>query len=540
MRELGHTDLVEEILIEDFSEAQIIKWLRTNSHNAAYSLLMDKYEPIWSKQSAKLKLAVASFGQSISALKKIYDQEDDYLIKSAVLRNPNFGHAIGISFGLRDEEIKKLYKTRKPFFGLFEQLFCNPKISPKFIADLFSTTYYKEIKQKDLATILPYLTQYIREEDGKVPLDDWVEQADTKDECKRAIDALVMFIAKFNFKPCKGEIFSILFDFDNCLRLLPDFRFFMFNEGQQAAVLRKFNPESFPKKVLKDPYADMERSILSIQRWFAKNFFKHSAPGYLYSEFKSSKIVRERLFYYQNSSLSDMFSVEYFRVEYLPLIEDIIWSDDAEESALAHIVPSKGLGKNEDGWSSKKHLIAYEAFEKHLLLDKHVFVGALACNENLFKSKEYRNWLQKLCQEADSYFSLFPADLFFGTGTCLEVFDAKLAQLQKLYPEEFTDLTEAGKLSDIKADLIELKAMNSGVVDLTNEVQQVKTSLAKASKNQEEFAASTNHRLNQIQEKLGQTSNRLENIWHMKDEPTDLISRFVFKIPIIGNISKKS
>ena len=63
MRELSHIELVEEIFIEDLSEAQLIAWLQGISDNSEYGSLMDKYEPIWSKQSSKLKLAVASFGQ---------------------------------------------------------------------------------------------------------------------------------------------------------------------------------------------------------------------------------------------------------------------------------------------------------------------------------------------------------------------------------------------------------------------------------------------------------------------------------------------
>ena len=200
---LSHTDLVEEIFIEDFSEAQVIEWLRTNSCNAAYSSLSDKYEPIWSKQSSKLKLAVASFGQNFDNLKKMYSCENDFLIKSAILRNPSSGRYIGRSYGIKEEEIKKLYKSKKPFFGLFEQLFYNPKISPFFVANLYSKTYYREVEQLDLAVILPYFTRLTKQADGKVPLEDWVERADFDDECARAIDSLVIFIANFNFKLCK-------------------------------------------------------------------------------------------------------------------------------------------------------------------------------------------------------------------------------------------------------------------------------------------------------------------------------------------------
>ena len=529
MPTLSHEELVEEIFIEDFNEAQLIGWLRSNSNNTDYRNLRDKYEPIWSQQSSKLKLAVASFGREVSNLHKLYNEEDDYLIKSSVLRNPAFGDCIGRKWhGINDDEIKELYKVRKPFFKLFEQLFLNPKIRPDFVADLFSISYYKEVKQKDLVLILSYLTEHTKHVDGKFILEAWLEKADYNDECRRAIDCIVMFIAQYNFKSDKEEFFHNLFVFDNCLALLSDFQIYSSNKKWQVEVLRKFNPESFPKKVLEDPHSDMETVILSIQRWFAKNFFKNSSPDYLYSEFKSSTNVRERIFYYQNSSLSDIFSVEYFRLEYLPLIEEIIWSQDsAEERGLANIVLNKGLET------------AYEAFKKHLLLDKHIFVSGLACNKNFFKSKEYRDWLQRLCREADSYFSLEPADTFFGTGTCSEVFNAKLAQSQKLYPEEFTDLTEAGMLRAIQTELTELKKLKTTVTDLSSDVNQAETSLAKVLKNQEEIEAATSQKLKELQEQLERTNKHLKDILHLRGEPTDLISRLVLNTPIIGNILKK-
>ena len=541
MWELSHTELVEEIFIEDFSEAQKIGWLRGNSDNSEYHSLMVKYEPIWSKQSSKLKLAVASFGQCTNNLQKIYQQEDDPLIKGAVLRNPNFGSVINFFMGIDEDEIKKLYKKRKPFSGLFGQLFCNPKISPDFIADLFSITDYKEMKQADLAIILKLLVKYTKNADGKVPVECWMEQtAYTGSDENRAIGSLVEFIANFNFKLCKGEISTTLFAFERCLKLLPDFKFYL-DTKLQADVLRKFDPESFSKKVLEDRYFDMEPVILFIQGWFAKNFFKHSSPDYLYSDFKSSANVRERSLYYQNSKLSDIFSVETFRSEYLPNIEDIIWYEDiSDETSVAKMVPNEGLEINQKGWSSKEHVIAYEAFEKHLLLDQHRFVGSLACNDSFYRTKRDRDWLQRLCSKSDDRFSLVSANiLIFGTGTCSEIFDSKLAQLQKLYPEEFTDLTEVGMLRAIQTELNELKKIKTTVMGLTSDVNRADTSLAKVFKNQEEIAEETSRKLKELQEQLEQTNHHLKDILHLRGEPTDLISRFVLNTPIIGKILKK-
>ena len=538
--ELSHTELVEEIFIEDFSEAQKIVWLRDNSDNFGYDSLMTKYEPIWSQQSSKLKLAVASFGQCTNNLQKIYQQEDDPLIKGAVLRNPNFGSVINFFMGIDEDEIKKLYKKRKPFSGLFGQLFCNPKISPDFIADLFSTTAYKEVKQADLTTILRHLVKYTKNDDGKVPVECWMEHTYTGNAENRAISSLVEFIANFNFKLCKGEIFETLFAFERCFQLLPDFRFHL-DTKLQADVLRKFDPENFPKKVLEDHYYDMERVILFIQGWFAKNFFKHSSPDYLYSDFKNSANVRERSLYYQNSKLSDIFSVETFRSEYLPNIEDILWYKEIlNETSVAKMVPNEGLEINREGWSSKEHMIAYEAFEKHLLLDQHRFVGSLACNDSFYRTKRDRDWLQRLCSESDDFFSLVSADiLIFGTGTCSEIFDAKLAQVQKLYPEEFIYLTEVGMLRAIQTELTELKKIKTTVTGLTRDVNQADTSLAKLLKNQKEIEEATGRKLQELQEQLEQTNNHLKDMLHLRGEPTDLISRVILNTPIIGKILKK-
>ena len=540
MRELSHTELVEEIFIEDLSEAQLIAWLRGNSDNSEYGSLMEKYEPIWSKQSSKLKLAVASFGQNTNNLQKIYQQEDDPLIKGAVLRNPNFGSVIGSFMGIDEDQIKELYKKRKPFFGLFEALISNPQIPPNFIAELFSTDYYKEVKQTDLVIILDYLTIYTKNAEGKVPIERWMEQQYIGTAEERAITSLVEFIANFNFKLSKGEIFDSLCAFERCLKLLPDLRFYL-DTKLQANVLRKFDPESFSKKVLEDSYYDLEPVILFIQGWFANNFFKHSSPDYLYTDFKNSANVRERSLYYQNSKLSDIFAVETFRSEYLPNIEDIIWYEEtSDETSVAEMVPIKGLQINQEGWSSKEHMIAYEAFEKHLLLDQHRFVGSLACNDSFYRTKRDRDWLQRLCSKSDDFFSLVSADIFiFGTGTCLEIFDAKLAQVQKLYPEEFTDLTEAGMLKAIQTELTELKKIKTAVMVLTSDVSQTDTSLAKLLNNQKEIEETTGQKLQELQEILEQTNNHLKDMWRLRDEPSDLISRVVLNTPIIGKILKK-
>ena len=199
MDKLGYNELVEEIFIADFNEAQLIDWLRSNSNDNGCRNLRSKYEPIWSQQSSKLKLAVAKFGQDISNLRKLYNETDDYLIKSSVLRNPAFGD-FGWSWGLHDDEIKKLYEVKKPFFHLFEHIFLNPNISPRFIADLFSTNYYKEIKQRDLAIILTLLLYHNKRADGKGQVQYWIEKANFGNFEKDAIDSIIKFIRNFNFK----------------------------------------------------------------------------------------------------------------------------------------------------------------------------------------------------------------------------------------------------------------------------------------------------------------------------------------------------
>ena len=52
MDKLGYNELVEEIFIADFNEAQLIDWLRSNSNDNGCRNLRSKYEPIWSQQSS--------------------------------------------------------------------------------------------------------------------------------------------------------------------------------------------------------------------------------------------------------------------------------------------------------------------------------------------------------------------------------------------------------------------------------------------------------------------------------------------------------
>lgn len=76
-------------------------------------------------------------------------------------------------------------------------------------------------------------------------------------------------------------------------------------------------------------------------------------------------------------------------------------------------------------------------------------------------------------------------------------------------------------------------------MDLTSDVNQAETSLAKVLKNQEEIAEATSRKLKKLQEKLEQTNTHIKDILHLRGEPTDLISRFVLNTPIIGKILKK-
>ena len=543
MDKLGYNELVEEIFIADFNEAQLIDWLRSNSNDNGCRNLRSKYEPIWSQQSSKLKLAVAKFGQDISNLRKLYNETDDYLIKSSVLRNPAFGD-FGWSWGLHDDEIKKLYEVKKPFFHLFEHIFLNPNISPRFIADLFSTNYYKEIKQRDLAIILELLLYHNKRADGKGQVQYWIEKANFGDFEKDAIDSIIKFIRNFNFKSCRVDIFSTLISFDDCLELLRNYEFYDGSEKTQLEILRKFTPESFLKEVLEDPYLDAEARILSIQRWFAKRFFKHSSPAYLYSELKNSEDARERHIYYQNSNLPDLFAVEYFRSEYLPVIADIVWTQNSPDEASTYKMNPKEeeLEINEYG-SVLAHprISANKEFHKRLQFEGHSFVAAIACNKRFFIKNEDRNWLQRLCKETDRQYDLVSSSIsIFGTGTCSEVFDAKLAELQKLYPEEFADLTESEMLLAIQTELTELKTIRTSITNLRSDVSQGETSLAKVIENQEEIEKTTSQKLKEIQEQLERTNKHLNDILHSSGEPKDIISRLAFNMPIIGKFLRRN
>lgn len=543
MDKLGYNELVEEIFIADFNEAQLIDWLRSNSNDNGCRNLRSKYEPIWSQQSSKLKLAVAKFGQDISNLRKLYNETDDYLIKSSVLRNPAFGD-FGWSWGLHDDEIKKLYEVKKPFSHLFEHIFLNPNISPRFIADLFSTNYYKEIKQRDLAIILELLLYHNKRADGKGQVQYWIEKANFGDFEKDAIDSIIKFIRNFNFKSCRVDIFSTLISFDDCLELLRNYEFYDGSEKTQLEILRKFTPESFLKEVLEDPNLDAEARILSIQRWFAKRFFKHSSPAYLYSELKNSEDARERHIYYQNSNLPDLFAVEYFRSEYLPVIADIVWTQNSPDEASTYKMNPKEeeLEINEYG-SVLAHprISANKEFHKRLQFEGHSFVAAIACNKRFFIKNEDRNWLQRLCKETDRQYDLVSSSIsIFGTGTCSEVFDAKLAELQKLYPEEFADLTESEMLLAIQTELTELKTIRTSITNLRSDVSQGETSLAKVIENQEEIEKTTSQKLKEIQEQLERTNKHLNDILHSSGEPKDIISRLAFNMPIIGKFLRRN
>ena len=100
-----HWDQVEEVFIQDLNESEIINWLEKNKNNNKFIDLREKYEPIWLKQSKKLKYAVAKYGYTLSVLRDIYFKEDDEVLKGLVLINPNFGEGLHTWHGIGSEEI---------------------------------------------------------------------------------------------------------------------------------------------------------------------------------------------------------------------------------------------------------------------------------------------------------------------------------------------------------------------------------------------------------------------------------------------------
>ena len=538
MISLTHLEKVEEFFIKDLDEAELINWLKANKDNEDFRNLQEKYGSIWSKQSANLQFAFACYGKDISLLKDIYFGSKENLLQAVVLRNRHFGNDIHQSHGIGKNEVIRLYQQEKPFFGLFGSIFCNPKICPQFISDMFSTDYYGEFKQRDLAIILAYLSIYIKDNNGQVTLASWVQNAIPQTFEMDALSSIVEFIGAYKF--INTNEITDLYNFQSALEIISDtYVTVSLTEKWQLDVLRNYDPTNFPPSVLEDQYSDMENVILSIQAWFAKRFLKLK-PSYLYSEFKNSKNPRERVFFYQCSTLSEIFSVKYFRSEYLPYVENIIWYDDCDdENDVAKMVPEKGLKIKNVGWPSNEDKQAYKSFQKHLFSDRHVFIAALALNEKFYRQKPIRDWLRGLCSEADSYFFLSPHDIpIFGTGTCSEIFEEKFKELQKLNPEDFEDMTVDKKLVDIQTKLLAFETLHSNVIELAKEVQKMKTSLIEVSENQNKMHFASAEDSEEIKETLNDTRRQVYQIWLNDNLPNDFIARLIFKIPILGEMLK--
>ena len=268
-----HRDQVEEVFIQDLNESEIINWLEKNSNNNNFRDLREKYEPIWLKQSKKLKYAVAKYGYNLSVLRDIYFSEDDEVLKGLVLINPNFGGVLHSRHGIGSEEIIRLYKKRRPFFGLFERIFKNYAIDPGFISDLYSGEFYPEIKQGDLALILDYLSHYTTDEKGKTPIENWVNNFDRYAiglESNRALEKIVSFIANYKFK--NKYSYQEIEVFYRALERIGNIEVSVFAVSE-IETIRKFDPSRFSKATLSP---DGEEMLISISAWFEKRILSRN------------------------------------------------------------------------------------------------------------------------------------------------------------------------------------------------------------------------------------------------------------------------
>ena len=227
-----------------------------------------------------------------------------------------------------------------------------------------------------------------------------------------------------------------------------------------------------------------------------------------------------RTIYYRNAPLSDIYGISSYYLERFfedTPIEYISLAADQEDES-SNPLPEQ----------SQK---AREAITGLLKRDKAIFASALALNERHYQSKHSRMFLGQICMVADSFGTL-PWPL--GNGMCKDVFQAKNAEIRRKIPAYFADETpeseQAERIDDLSKKLSEISSkINEQINKQSSSDREMRAQIEMISR---KLDGQEMH-FNQIVTNISDATDFLD----LKiKEPNDIISRFLFGIPILGRL----
>ena len=158
---------------------------------------------------------------------------------------------------------------------------------------------------------------------------------------------------------------------------------------------------------------------------------------------------------------------------------------------------------------------------------------------NLYKTETTRKWLKEVCKLADENFGLISVTIpIFGTGTCSEVFEAKLEQVKEEKPDYFVDESKEKNLEDIQKELQTLKMLVDQVSQNTLENKQNLSQLDEINDMLNRTNNKVSAQLKTMEEQIQYVQGQIKNQNIEQNVPNDLMARIIFNIPIFGRLLK--
>ena len=531
--EWSSNELIEEELLSDASIETVCSWLKKNADtNVAlpridYFDLRRKYEPIWAaSESNVLKISVCLYGRDQKTLKNLFESDLPTHFKEAILTNVSFVRDAGLlssGYGLIENDICKLYEklASDPDDPLFFKLFQNPALSAEFIEMLFrKQNPYQNISDQHLLRIFVILCM------GRT--DNYFAQNQKKYEANNALrlDAQSLANKLIEFIPTIGKIqqdahlaeFCGPFTTSYIWNFLESTKELDTNGIANEKTLLLFNDQNDDDEKNHD-----QMELVGIQLELGNRAFSGLLPNGSKKQlldFANSNYARLRTIYYRNAPLSDIYGISSYYLERFfedTPIEYISLAADQEDES-SNPLPEQ----------SQK---AREAITGLLKRDKAIFASALALNERHYQSKHSRMFLGQICMVADSFGTL-PWPL--GNGMCKDVFQAKNAEIRRKIPAYFADETpeseQAERIDDLSKKLSEISSkINEQINKQSSSDREMRAQIEMISR---KLDGQEMH-FNQIVTNISDATDFLD----LKiKEPNDIISRFLFGIPILGRL----
>jgi len=532
-------ELIQEVFLSGAEPSEIINWLKSNVGDIheitdftsdSFWNLREKYEIEWARsEDQKLNLAVCLYGKNDEALRELFFGENPTFIKEAVLKNHWFCNYLGSDHNvgfhescLEPSEVMGLYTDflEDEENRLFFKIFLNLSLDEEFLQNVFrGQKPFDIIATEHLVSIWRTLTVSEKKENY---FNKKRNNGYTQEKLKSLVNVLIPFISKQDLHEIdeNGKKFVNYFKTCDFRRMLEDTTELGTDGITDENILSNFSLSQFPEEELDH---DIRDNLVFIQRELARRGFS----GYLYDseiekleKFALSESVEMRMIFYSFAPLSSLYGSNqhvwdsiFFSLRNYEFFEDkntVVHFDNREQEAVI------------------------SSFKAHLEKDEFKFAAALALNRNHYQSKNAREFLRRLCSFADSKFPLFGWPLRYVSAEM--IFESKCEELREKEVDFFKD--EASE--DVVLD--EVKSLKDEFAKQTADLRQ-------DSKKQQWEIDGLNKKLDRVLALGVDTSSNVEEVMLRSDEmkedlkerlgePTDLLSKIVFRIPILGRLLK--